>query len=205
MLKLVFHTASFGDFNFEYNKPCIRVGRNPDNDLVLPHESVKPYHCLLLFHEDAIVMLAADVPVAPQLDLHSITGPTFHSGDRLCFGEIEMSVEDSRTKIAIPGLSRIAGQNASASGPGVPSVDSSSTPEPEPAGPQYYCPQCNALFVDAKVTRIGLVGRAKHLLCPTCSHPVDLFQAAVAPSNSVWQKIKQLAARLWKELFGRRK
>jgi hypothetical protein len=194
MLKLVFHTTDFGSFNFEFFKPYIRVGRQPDNDLVLPHPSVQPYHCIIVFREDSLVVLPPESTPNPGLDPQQWDGPVYGAGDTLRVGELALAIELSRNTVAIPKLpSRRPPPVHPQAWPltptpaDTPQTPTATTPDPAiplPEGPLYLCVQCQCVFPDAAVTRIGLVGHSKHRLCPHCSYPVEPYQKPAAPAAS---------------------
>ena len=164
VLKLVYHTLVFGPINLDYQQPVIRVGRNDDNDLVLPHPSVEPYHCTLLFRAEQVVWLPPDYRCPPETDLNCLDGPQFGQGDALQFGELQFTLDHSAQTVALPEatLRKPDGESAAfAAGQGF-------------AERRYVCSHCGLFWQRDQVKWMGLVGQAKHSLCPQCSYPVEL-------------------------------
>lgn len=164
MLKLVYHTLVFGPINLDYQQPLIRVGRNDDNDLVLPHDSVEPYHCTLLFRGEHVVWLSPDYSIGSEADLNNIEGPQFGQGDALKFGELQFLLDHSAQTVSLPegGLRGPTDESkALAASQGR-------------AERRYVCTHCGTFWWPEQVKWMGLVGHAKHSLCPECSYPVEL-------------------------------
>jgi len=158
MLKLIYHTAVFGPIDFEYEKPVIRVGRSEDNDLVLRHPSIEPYHCLLVFRGEKVLCLPPSKTEPSPAELRNRVGPEFGIGEQLTIGELRFTFAHSSRTVAIPG---VHGQ------------DSPAEAAPAPPG-QYYCANCRKYYQETEVRRVGLVGHAKRCLCPKCSRVLEL-------------------------------
>lgn len=150
MVKLVYQTSAFGRLGLEYPRPVITVGSAPDNDLVLPHPSVRPRHCLIEFREDRVVVCAPAGAAADQAE----PSREYGLGERLAIGAVVFEVEHSASTVAIPR------------------ERPPEEPEPVAFGPLYFCPNCQKHYPLSALTRIGLERRRKHLLCPKCSREV---------------------------------
>jgi hypothetical protein len=179
VLKLIYHTAALGPIELEYDQPVIRVGSSGNNDLVLRHPSVEPCHCQLVFREEKLLYIPASQTISPETDLGSLRGPEYAAGEQLRIGELQFSLAHSARSVAIPAMPRpeLEGETVEANPP-------NSADQTAEAG-SYYCPQCRATYHSTEVKRVGLVGSAKHCLCPRCSHILDLAckprKAASAP------------------------
>ena len=102
MLKLIYHTAVFGPIDLEYARPVIRVGRNEDNDLVLRHPSVEPYHCRLVFRDESVLCLPPNQAIRSQTDLRGLNGLEFGPGDPIQIGDLQFSLAHSSKTVAVP-------------------------------------------------------------------------------------------------------
>jgi hypothetical protein len=121
----------------------------------------------------------------------------FFVGDQLVIGEVLFEVRHSSNTVAIPCL------GAPETAPAASTANSTAAAAMAgSAEPGYYCSNCQAFFSDAIVTRIGLKGRQKHLLCPQCSRPVE---SAPAPEKPPAGFFARLAARFrdWAGFFQR--
>jgi hypothetical protein len=176
VLKLVYHTVVFGPINLEYEKPVVRVGRSEDNDLVLLHPSVKPHHCLLVFEDEKLAVLPPDGAVD---DVEKTGGHMHKLGDTLQIGALEFSLGHSARTVALP----------EARAEDSPALNGGAIP---PGWPRLYCPHCQVFVPEGGVRRIGLVGRAQHLFCPQCSHPVEVQQKPPETSTRFWSRLRNL-------------
>ncbi len=179
MLKLIYHTAALGPIELEYTRPVIRVGSSRDNDLVLDHPSVEPYHCQLVFREEKLLCLPSSQAIPPETDLRSLRGPEYGAGEQLQIGELQFSLAHSAGSVAIPALPRQQWDRETVK-------SSPPNTEDETADPgRYYCSQCLAYYHGTEVRRIGRIGGAKRCLCPRCSSILDVEpgprKAASAP------------------------
>lgn len=169
MVKLVYHT-SLGPISLEYDQAVINVGSAADNELVLPHPSVQPYHCRISFQPDSLTVLAAEggSGVTEEVGV----------GNRFHVGEVSFEVQHSGGAVAIP----------------VDALASHQLPADDPDAP-YFCQNCDVHFHEHEVKRIGIQGRGKHLLCPRCSRPVGLTKPVEAPRESFFRRaIKAIQA-----------
>ena len=106
MLKLIYHTAVFGPIDLEFDRPVISVGRSEDNDLVLRHPSILPYHCLLVFRGEKLFSLPPHQPIPTPNELQNLTGPELGPADSLQIGEIQFTLAISAATVALPNQSQ---------------------------------------------------------------------------------------------------
>ncbi len=168
MLKLIYHTAALGPIELEYNRPVIRVGSSRNNDLVLGHPSVEPFHCQLVFREEKLLCIPSSQTISPGTDLWSLRGPEYGAGEQLWIGELQFSLAHSALSVAIPGMPRQELERETVKTEPPNNVDKTAD------SVSYYCPQCCAYFHSTVVRRVGLVGSAKRCLCPRCSRILDI-------------------------------
>jgi hypothetical protein len=168
-----------GPIDLEYDRPVIRVGSSGDNDLVLRHPSVEPYHCQLVFREEKLLSIPSSPAISPGTDLRSLRGPEYGAGEQLRIGELQFSLAHSARSLAIPAM---PGQELQRDEVKINPPDSA---DQTADWGSYYCPQCRAYYHSTEVKRLGLVGSAKRCLCPNCSRILDVpsvpRKAAFAP------------------------
>ncbi len=156
MLKLTYQTNVFGSIDFEYDRPVLRVGSDPANDLVLGHHSVSPFHCVLLFRSEKIVWVPPQPDDLSETDFESLTGPEFRAGDRLQIGELEFLLERSSRSVELHRSEPVSDES--------PSAENCT----------HYCPNCRRFIPEHTVKRVGLVGQPKRELCPQCSRLLEV-------------------------------
>jgi hypothetical protein len=178
VLKLIYASSVFGPIDLEYDQPVIRVGNSEENDLVLMHPSIAPYHCTLVFRGETVLCLLPDVAIDSETELRNLAGPEFGAGDTLSIGDLQFTLAHSSRTVAVPERQNqdsklVASDNGAATRTGK-----------EPSQPRYYCTLCRAFVQPAEVKRVGLVGQAKHCLCPKCSRELEIrVDPEMAPSG----------------------
>jgi hypothetical protein len=187
VLKLIYHTAVFGPIGLEYDRLVIRVGRSEDNDLVLRHPSVEPYHCLLVFRDEKVLYLPPRQTFPSQSEVRSLTGPELGAGDLLRIGELQFSLAHSSKTVAVPEV-LIQGSTASTMG-GEAGTRTGAEANPR----RYYCAHCQTFYHESEVKRFGLVGHPKRSLCPKCSHVFETEPEPEKPRPDV----KKQSRRSW--------
>lgn len=165
MVKLVYHT-SLGPISLEYDQAMINVGSAPDNELVLPHPSVQPYHCRISFQSDGLTVQAAEGGDGGSEEV--AVGSKFH------IGEVLFEVQHSGNSVSVP-IDALAGRPV---------------PQDDPDAP-FFCQNCEVHFHEHEVKRIGIQGRGQHLLCPRCSRPVVLSKPVEVEPQGFLQKVKR--------------
>lgn len=189
MLRLVYHTTVFGPLHFEYAGPRVRIGSCRDNDLVLPHPSVRPYHCTLLLEENALSVLPPDAPDATAPG----ETPRYGPGDTLTIGDLTLGIERSPNTIAIPPpvtLPQLPGRNHK----GYWLADYETVPDDA----RWRCGHCQLRFADRQIHAVGIEGGRKHILCPQCSQELELLTAPaplrrglLGVLDSGWRKLRR--------------
>jgi hypothetical protein len=192
VLKLIFHTAVFGAIDLEYDRTVIRVGRSEDNDLVLRHPSVEPYHCLLVFRDERVLYLPPNEILPLQSDLRSLTGPELGPGDPIQIGELQFSLAHSSKTVSVPEV------HGNSSTTGTSEGDAATGAGEEASQKRYYCARCRTFIQDAEVKHVGLVGHAKRNLCPKCSSLLETEPEpqppAPEPKKRLWQAARRRTA-----------
>jgi hypothetical protein len=174
VLKLIYHTATLGPIDLEYERPVIRVGRSEDNDLVLRHPSIAPRHCVLVFRGERVLCLAPDQEVSAETDLWSLAGPELGAGDPIVIGDLQFTLAHSPKTVELPEV------HAHAAMPST-SAEDVDIGAPGPSAPRHYCPNCRAFIPASQVKRVGLVGHAKRDLCPKCSRLLETRPSVASP------------------------
>lgn len=184
MLRFVYDNSLFGPLNFEFTNPRVRVGSCRDNDLVIPHPSVRPYHCTLALDEDSVAVLPPHAGEDTPLD----SAPRYSPGDQIALGEIVLRVERSANSVGLPVVETL-------------STPDGRSPEgfwradfPEvPATAGWLCSQCLLRFEHSEVRVIGLVGRRNHAHCPVCGRTVAWMKPRVPAPRGVKARMTALA------------
>ena len=152
----------------------VRVGRSEDNDLVLRHPSVEPYHCLLVFRGEKVLCFPPDARIL-RGDRSGESGldPSMERGSDQDW-RTRLTLAHSTRTVAIPEVQRQ--ERAPETGIGDLGRDGTSQR-------RYFCAHCRVFVPDTEVKRLGLVGHAKRYLCPKCSGLLDLEPEPPKPAS----------------------
>jgi hypothetical protein len=171
VLRLVYQNSLFGPLHFEYPKAIVRVGSCRDNDLVLLHASVRPYHCVLVFDEAAVRLLPPEAADSQGVLENAPEARRYGLGETLHIGDLALQVERSPNSVAVPppaaaGGSVLPGQTFD----GYWRADFEAVPDEA----RWLCGRCRLRLTTPQVHVLGLVGGRKYPLCPKCSQTVEL-------------------------------
>lgn len=149
-----------------------RVGRHPDNDFTIDHSTVSSIHCEMVLKDNGVILR----------DLESTNG-TFVNGERVRevelapgqtvrLGDVELLVETTDAKIAIPAFS-----NPELPAPPKVRTDGAMMcARHEHAAVTHQCTACKEFMCGACVHRLRRKGGKKTLmLCPVCSGTVEII------------------------------
>ena len=165
-----------------------RVGRHPDNDFTIEHSTISSVHCEMILKDSGVTLR----------DLESTNG-TFVNGERIRevdlipgqivrLGDVELLVETTDAKIAIPAFSN----------PDLPAP-----PKVRRADGALYCGRhensvvthqctaCKEFMCEVCVRRLRRKGGKKTLmLCPLCSGAVLLMgESAKVKKKSFLERV----------------
>ena len=152
-----------------------RVGRGPENHFRIDHRSVSKRHCELELGDGVILLRDCRSARGTFVNGRRITRAKLRAGQTVRLGAVELLVESTEVKVAIPQYDR----------------PSPAQPKARPASPEHceehpdalvthQCTHCHRFMCGECVTRLRLVGKKERMFCPKCTHPVR-FLAEPAP------------------------
>ena len=169
MASLLLKTDGFGSRVIELKLGVNRFGRGADNDFQIPHPTVSTEHCEVLLRDGQIIVRDCGSTNGTYLDDEPVCEQVMRPGQVLRLGEVELLVETTDVRIAIPRFE--ASRPAAVP---VVSADGLMHCLRHPQGEVVYrCSHCGELLCDACVTRLRRRGGAMLKLCPLCSHKAE--------------------------------
>src|SRR5438552_14102951 len=87
---------------YEFNWGITRVGRGPDNDVVINHASVSYHHCELDLGLDFLIVRDCRSTNGTFINGQEITEARFEPGQNLRLGQVAVKVEWSREAVVVP-------------------------------------------------------------------------------------------------------
>ena len=115
-----------------------------------------------MFRGEKLLYLSPDDAISSEADLRSLSGPEFGIGDKISIGELQFSLAHSARTVALPEVYSQDGQAGALE-------RGSATGASAGARPRAILRALPAVYSDAEVKRLGVVGQAKRCLCPKCS------------------------------------
>lgn len=145
-----------------------RLGRGPSNDFQIEHPTVSSRHCEIVLSEAELLIRDCDSTNGTFLANEPITQGTLAAGQTLRLGDVEMLVDSTEVKVAIPQF------EVPRPAPPVVLWDGSMLCRRHPqARATHQCTQCQEVLCDDCVHRLKRRGGKLLKLCPLCSHKVE--------------------------------
>ena len=102
MAKLTVKTGSHAGRCFELKPGSNRIGRNPENDLSLPEQSISNFHCEIQVAEIAVSIRDLNSTNGTFLNQKPVAKAILQKGDLLTLGDIDFAVELDEVHISLP-------------------------------------------------------------------------------------------------------
>ena len=161
-------SEGFRDQVIELRLGVNKLGRSPENDFQIHHASVSASHCQIILRGDDVVLRDCNSTNGTFVQGEPIREAVLSEGQTVCLGDVELLVESTDVRIAIPkfDIPRPAP-------PIVLSDGSLICPRHSKAHVTHQCTFCLEVMCDACVHRLRRRGGKLLKLCPVCSHAVE--------------------------------
>ena len=168
MARLIVKSNGFQDQVIELHLGVNRFGRGPDNDFQIEHPTISARHCEISVDHDELKVTDCDSTNGTYIAGRQIKEGRLRAGQTLCLGEVELWVETTEVKIAIPKIEA----------PSTPSFvvredGSMVCPRHAPAQMTHRCTHCGEILCEHCIHRLRRRGGKPLMLCPLCSHPCE--------------------------------
>ncbi len=173
MARLIIKTEGFARQALELRMGLNRVGRDPECELHIPHDSVSSVHGELALTSDGVHLQDCDSTNGTFVNGEPISEAWLLAGQEVRFGQVELLVESTDTVVAIPEFDRCAPVRAAI----LLENGRTACPEHPEIAATFRCPKCKEHMCNACVHAIRLQGRPPHFLCRLCSTPVERIDA----------------------------
>lgn len=168
MARLLIQSQGFDHRIIDLHLGVNRFGRATHNDFQLEHPTVSSLHCEIELSSQGLQLRDCNSTNGTFLNGDPVLETVLLAGQTIRLGDVELLVEDTDVKVAIPkfDLPRPAP-------PVVLSDGSLICPRHPEARVTYRCPQCREVMCDNCVRRLRRRGGKFLKLCAKCSHPVE--------------------------------
>jgi pSer/pThr/pTyr-binding forkhead associated (FHA) protein len=175
MAKLLVKTDGFQNRVIELKLGVNHLGRSPDSDFQLEHSTISAMHCEIELREGELRVRDCDSTNGTFIDGQPIHQATLRAGQTLCIGDVELYVESTDVRIAIPEFEIPYDAPAP---PVVLSDGSLVCPRHPQARVTHQCTHCHEVMCDECVHRLRRRGGKVWELCPRCSRHCEPIGAA---------------------------
>jgi hypothetical protein len=168
MARLVIRADGFQDQVIELRLGVNRVGRSPENDFQIEHPTVSSLHCELMLSDGELHVRDCDSTNHTFVCGEPISHARLVAGQSFCIGDVEMFIENTDVKVAIPKF------DVQRPAPPIVLTDGSLIcPRHPEVQVTHQCLFCREVMCDACVHRLRRRGGTLLKLCCLCSHEVE--------------------------------
>jgi len=168
-------TAGVQPDDFRLNPGCNVLGREGENDLLIPHPSVSRRHCELWLTEDAVLVRDLESRNGTYVDGERVTEAQVGKGQTLRLGDVEMVLVEAPVRIAVPDVPL----------PPQPRQQlfmEDGTPccfRHDSIAAAFCCGKCSRCFCGQCVRKLGVAGGTPRRFCPECGGPCERLAPTV--------------------------
>src|SRR5688572_13749920 len=153
-----------------------RLGREGENDFLVPHPSVSRQHCEVWLTEDAVLVRDLGSRNGTFVEDARVEEAEIRSGQTLRLGDVEMVVAEAPVHISVPPIHLAA-------------------PEPEPTympdgslccfhhpgleAATLKCTKCERVFCNKCVRELRVAGGTPRRFCTECGGPCERLEATI--------------------------
>ena len=147
-----------------------RIGRHPDNEFTIDHSTISSVHCEMVLKDSGVFLRDLESTNGTYVNGEKIREIQLAPGQIVRLGDVELIVESTDAKIAIPAF-----YNPDIVAPPVVRKDGSlECARHDGVAVTHQCTACKEFMCEACVHRLRRKGGKKMLsLCPICSGAVE--------------------------------
>lgn len=186
MAKLLIKTEGVANPVLELRLGVNRVGRAEDNHFQIIHSTVSTHHCELILGDGTVLLRDCNSTNGTFVNGERVKEVALQAGQTIHLGDVELFVETTEVKVAIPQYERPR--------PAPPVVLEDGAiicPRHKKSRVTHQCTHCREVMCEACVHRLRRRGGKTYLFCPLCSNPVELIGAPKTKKKSFLGLLKQ--------------
>jgi hypothetical protein len=178
MARLVVKTEGLQPITIELKLGSNVIGRSPDADFTINHPTISTLHCELLLNDSGVMLRDLESTNGTFVNGQRVQATPLLPGHTLRLGDVELFVESTDAHVAIPRFA-----NSDLPAPPVVSQDGHMVcPRHPHAAVAFQCTSCKEVMCNTCVHRLRRKGgKQVLLLCPVCSHAVQVVGDASKP------------------------
>jgi hypothetical protein len=187
MARLIVKSHSALEQVIELKLGTNKLGRSPGNDFPIEHPTISAWHCQILLGENGVTVRDCDSTNGTFINGEPVTEGKLEAGQILQLGDVELLVESTEIRIAIPKFD----QPHPAPPPIVLNDGSLLCPRHPRSQVTHQCTHCREVMCGACVRRLRRRGGKVFRLCPLCSHAVEELGAKRTKKSGLFERLMQ--------------
>src|SRR5688572_32125218 len=167
MARLLIKTPQLSVDEILLNPGCNRLGREGENDVLVPHPSISRQHCELWLTEDAVLVRDLSSRNGTFVDEERVNEAQVFTGQTLRLGDVELVLAEAPVRISVPDLPLPTGAKEQ-----VYLADGSPACFFHDAiAAALQCKKCLKVFCKGCVRELRVAGGKPRRFCPECGGP----------------------------------
>ena len=161
---------------------CNRLGREGENDFLVPHSSVSRHHCEVWLTEDAVLVRDLDSRNGTFIEGARVQEAQLLTGQTLRVGDVEMILAEAPVKISVPEI-RVE----------VKHFEQTYMPDGSPCcfhhanvEAKLRCTKCEHVFCTECVRELRVAGGMPRRFCPECGNACEPLIATAGETKRKW-------------------
>jgi pSer/pThr/pTyr-binding forkhead associated (FHA) protein len=152
----------------ELNLGVNHFGRQPDSEFPIDHPTVSATHCQMVLTAEGVLVRDCDSTNGTYINDQPVKEAMVRPGQTVRLGDVEILVETTDAKVAIPEFDRLVDS------PPMVLPDGTILCRRHPqARATHRCTHCHEVLCDACVHRMRRKGGKTLKLCALCSHACE--------------------------------
>lgn len=159
-----------------------RLGREGENDFLVPHPSVSRQHCEVWLTDEAVLVRDLSSRNGTFVENARVDEAQIFTGQTLRVGDVEMILAEAPVKISVPAL-------AIAPAPREQTFLPDGTPccfHHDGVHAQLRCTGCEHCFCTSCVRALRVAGGVPRRFCPDCGNACEPIVAKAAEAKRNW-------------------
>ncbi len=165
MARLLIKTGNLKGRTLELRLGVNRVGRDPGCDFPIEHSTVSSAHCELVLSNDGVTIRDCNSTNGTFVNGEPVKEARLLPGQTVRLGDVELSVENTDVKVAIPKY-----EHERPKPPVVLEDGAMLCPRHPRSQVTYKCTHCKEVMCGSCVRVLQRKGGPLLFLCPLCSH-----------------------------------
>ena len=191
MARLLIKTEGLENRTFELRLGVNRVGRDPDCDFPIEHSTVSFAHCELVLSSDGVMIRDCNSTNGTFVNGKPVKEARLLPGQTVQVGDVELFVENTEVKVAIPKYERERPKP-----PVVLQGGAMLCPRHPQSQVTYKCTHCKEVMCSSCVRVLQRKGGPLLFLCPLCSHKCKRIAGDEKPKKKGFMKFLPVTAKL---------